>query len=64
MPSVGNNLLTFMANRLIMSYTNLNCQHFALKNPVKLTLNGSGVATAVTFDTTRQTASGSSETGP
>jgi hypothetical protein len=63
-PSVGNNLLTFMANRLIMSYTNLNCQHFGLGNPVKLSLNGSGVAAAATFDTTRQTASGSSATGP
>ena len=37
MPSVGNNLLTFMANRLIMSYVNLNCQDFALANPVKVT---------------------------
>ena len=50
-PSVGTNLLTFMANRLIMSYTNLNCQDFALTNPVKVTLNGNGVAAAATFDT-------------
>jgi len=63
-PSVGNNLLTFMANRLIMSYTNLKCQDFALANPVKVTLNGSGVVTAATFDTTQQTAAGSSAPGP
>jgi hypothetical protein len=50
-PSVGNNLLTFMANRLIMSFDNLNCQHFGLANPVKVTLNGHGVATSATFDT-------------
>jgi hypothetical protein len=55
-PSVGNNLLTFMANRLSMSYANLNCQDFGLKNPVTVTLNGDGVATAASFDTTQQTA--------
>jgi hypothetical protein len=63
-PSVGNNLLTFMATRLIMSYTNLNCQSFALANPVKVTLNDSGVATAASFDARRQTATGSSATRP
>ena len=55
-PSVGNNLLTFMANRLSMSYANLNCQDFGLKNPVSVTLNDNGVATAATFDTTQQVA--------
>jgi hypothetical protein len=55
-PSVGNNLLTFMANRLIMSYGNLSCQDFALSDPVKVSLNGNGTATAATFDTTQQTA--------
>jgi hypothetical protein len=55
-PSVGSNLLTFMANRLIMSYTNLNCRQFGLMNPVKVTLNGKSVATAAAFDTRRQTA--------
>ena len=59
-PSVGSNLLTFMANRLIMSYANLNCQDFGLTNPVKVTLNGNGVATAATFDTTQQTAANGS----
>ena len=55
-PSIGSSLLTFMANRLVMSYTNLNCGKFNLMNPVKVGLNGDGVATAATFDTTRQTA--------
>ena len=49
-PSVGNNLLSFMANRLIMSYVNLNCQKFGVRNPVKVTVNRSGVATSATFD--------------
>ena len=29
--AVGNNLLTFMANRLNMSFTNLDCQNFGLQ---------------------------------
>jgi hypothetical protein len=57
-PAVGTNLLTFMANRLSMSFANLNCQNFGLKNPVNVTLDGNGVATAATFDTTQQAASG------
>ena len=55
-PDVGNNLLTFMAARLVMSYANLNCRDFGLRNPVRLTRDGHGVATAATFDTTRLTA--------
>ena len=55
-PTVGNNLLTFMANRLLMSFTNLNCQNFGLKNPVTVTLDGNGAAIAATFTTTQQTA--------
>ncbi len=57
---VGNNLLTFMANRLNMSFTNLACQNFGLTNPVTVTLNGQGVAIAATFNTTWQNASGTS----
>ncbi len=56
-PAVGNNLLTFMANRLSMSFTNLNCQNFGLTDPVTVTLDGNGVATAATFNTAQQTAS-------
>jgi hypothetical protein len=55
-PAVGTNLLTFMANRLNMSFTNLNCQNFGLTNPVTVTLNGNGAATAATFNTTQQKA--------
>jgi hypothetical protein len=53
-PSVGDNLFTFMANRLSMSFTNLSCQNFGFTNPVTVTLNGAGVAVAATFDTTVQ----------
>ncbi len=54
-PGVGNNLFTFMANRLAMSFTNLNCQNFGLANPVTVTLDGGGAAVAATFNTTSQT---------
>jgi hypothetical protein len=54
--SVGDNLLTFMANRLSMSFTNLACQNFGLTNPVTVTLNSAGVAVAATFNTTTQQA--------
>jgi len=54
--AVGDNLLTFLANRLNMSFTNLACQDFGLTNPVTVTLNGAGVAIAATFNTTMQTA--------
>jgi hypothetical protein len=54
-PGTGNNLLTFMANRLSMSFTNLNCQNFGLTNPVTVTLDGNGAAVAATFNTTQQT---------
>jgi hypothetical protein len=54
----GDNLLTFMANRLNMSFTNLGCQNFGLTNPVTVTLNGAGAAIAATFNTTQQKATG------
>jgi len=62
-PAVGTNLLTFMANRLSMSFANLNCQNFGLKNPVTVTLDGNGAATAATFDTSQQAAAGGSSGG-
>ncbi len=62
---VGDNLFTFLANRLSMSFTNLGCQNFGLTNPVTVTLDGAGAAIAATFNTTPQTASGSgTATGP
>src|SRR5579875_1827481 len=62
-PAVGTNLLTFMANRLSMSFTNLNCQNFGLTNPVTVTLDGNGAATAATFNTAQQTATNTGATG-
>jgi len=53
-PGVGNNLFTFLANRLSMSFTNLNCQNFGLTDPVTVTLDGNGAATAATFNTAVQ----------
>jgi hypothetical protein len=55
-PGTGNNLFTFMANRLNMSFTNLGCQNFGLKNPVTVTLDGNGAATAATLNTAQQKA--------
>jgi hypothetical protein len=51
---VGDNLFTFLANRLNMSFTNLACQNFGFTNPVTVTLDGNGVAIAATFNTTPQ----------
>jgi hypothetical protein len=56
--AVGNNLATFLGNRLSMSFTNLNCANFGLKNPVNVTLDGNGVAIAVTYNLTQQMAKG------
>ena len=53
---VGDNLFTFLANRLNMSFTNLACQNYGLTNPVTVTMNGGGAAIAATFNTTKQTA--------
>jgi hypothetical protein len=63
-PGVGNNLFTFMANRLSMSFTNLGCQSFGLTNPVTVTVDGNGAATAATFSTTLQTAKGQAAAPP
>jgi hypothetical protein len=49
-PATGSNLFTFLAARLSASFQNLGCG--ALLNapdPVKLTLDGNGVATAASF---------------
>jgi hypothetical protein len=61
---VGDNLFTFLANRLSMSFTNLACQNFGLTNPVTVTLNGQGVAVAATFNTTPQQATNTSTQMP
>ena len=56
MTSLGNNLLTFMANELNLSFTNLGCQNFRLTNPVTVSRNGAGVAVAATFNISVQKA--------
>jgi hypothetical protein len=56
-PTVGDTLATFLANRLSMSFANLGCQNFGLTNPVAVVVDGAGAATEVTFNTTPQTAS-------
>ena len=54
--ATADNLLTFLANDLIASFTSLGCQQFHLTNPVTLKRNSAGVAIAATFDTAVQTA--------
>ncbi len=61
-PSVGDNLFTFLANRLGMSFGNLSCGAFGLTNPVTVTLDGSGAATAATLNTATQTATNTGTT--
>ena len=63
-PGTGNNLFTFLANRLSMSFTNLGCQNFGLKNPVAVTLDGNGAATAATLNTTQQKVTSTTGTPP
>jgi hypothetical protein len=60
--AVGNNLATFLGNRLAMSFTNLNCGDFGLTNPATPTLDGNGVATAVAYGLTQQAATGAAVT--
>jgi hypothetical protein len=61
--AIGNNLATFMGNRLSMSFVNLGCANFGLANPVTVTLDGNGVATAVTYNTAQQKAAIAAATG-
>jgi hypothetical protein len=58
--AVGNSLATFLANRLSMSFTNLGCNNDGLTNPVTVTLDGNGVATAATYSVAQQAATGAS----
>jgi len=49
-PDTGNNLFTFMAARLAGSFDNMGCGALLnAPNPVNLTLDANGVATAATF---------------
>jgi hypothetical protein len=62
-PAVGNNLATFLGNRLSMSFVNLGCANYGLTNPVNVTLDGNGVATAVSYNLAQQTAKGAAAAG-
>ena len=55
-PAVGNNLATFLGNRLAMSFANLGCTNFGLTVPVKVTVDGNQVATAVAYSLAQQKA--------
>jgi hypothetical protein len=48
-PATGNNLLTFMASRLIASYGNLRCARYDLSDPIRVIKNHAGVAIGVRF---------------
>jgi hypothetical protein len=61
-PATGDNLGSFMGNRLSMSFVNLGCSTYGLTNPVNVTLNGAGVATAASYILTQQTATGAATT--
>jgi len=54
--AIGDNLATFLGNRLSMSFVNLGCSNYGLANPVNVTLDGNGVATAVSYNLAQQTA--------
>jgi hypothetical protein len=56
--AIGDNLATFLGNRLSMSFVNLSCSNYGLANPVNVTLDGNGVATAVSYNLAQQTAKG------
>src|ERR1700761_1443439 len=60
--TVANNLATFLGNRRSMSFVNLGCATYGLTNPVNVTLDGNGVATAVSYNLTQQTAKGAATT--
>jgi hypothetical protein len=57
-PGVGNNLFTFLANRLLQSFDNLGCKNFGLTNPVQVVTDGNGAATSATINTTPQQGTG------
>jgi hypothetical protein len=56
-PTEGDTLFTFMANRLASSFDNLNCASFGLHQSVTVVLNGGGAATEATLNTDPETAS-------
>jgi len=55
-PTVGDNLYAFLANRLLQSFDNLGCKNFGLTNPVQVVTDGNGAAMSATINTTQQQA--------
>jgi hypothetical protein len=55
-PATGDNLATFLGNRLSMSFANLGCNGFGLTDPVNVTLDDNGAAVAVSYNTAQQQA--------
>jgi hypothetical protein len=55
-PATGDNLATFMGARLEASFMILGCANFGFTDPVTVTLNGDGVATAVSYNLAQQQA--------
>ena len=50
-PAQANSLFTFLAQRFMASYTNLNCQNLLnMPNPVTVQMDGNGIAVAATFN--------------
>jgi hypothetical protein len=56
-PTVGDTLYTFLANRLASSFDDLNCANFGLHQTVTVVTNGAGAATQVTLGDDPQEAS-------
>jgi hypothetical protein len=56
-PTVGDTLYTFLANRLASSFDNLNCANFGLHQTVTVVNNGAGAATQATLGDDPQEAS-------
>jgi hypothetical protein len=55
-PTVGDTLYTFLANRLAQSFNNLNCANFGLHQTVTVVTNGAGAATQATLNDDPETA--------
>ena len=62
-PGTGDNLATFMAARLSASFGVLGCANFGLTDPVTVTVDGNGVATAATYNLAQQAATGATAAG-
>ena len=62
-PGTGDNLGTFLAARLSASFGVLGCTNFGMTDPVTVTVDGNGVATAATYNLAQQAATGATAAG-